>query len=87
MLFSELYSAYYNTVAAVLTEAVSHPVSKERLTELIEKYAFGESIVAIPEAFREERWQLLKADGTTPLKKVPSMPLTLLQKRWLKAVS
>lgn len=87
MLFSELYSAYYNTVAAVLTEAVSHPVSKERLTELIEKYAFGESIVAIPEAFREERWQLLKADGTTPLKNVPSMPLTLLQKRWLKAVS
>lgn len=29
MIFSELYGAYYNTVAAILTEAVAHPVSDE----------------------------------------------------------
>ena len=87
MLFSELYGAYYNTVAAVLTEAIAQPVDNTQLRKIVEKHAFGESIVSIPEAIKEERWQLLKADGTTPIKKVPTMPLSVLQKRWLKAVS
>lgn len=87
MIFSELYGAYYNTVAAVLSEAVAHPVSDGQLRKIIEKHAFGESIVSIPTALKEERWQLLKADGTTPIKNVPFLPLSLLQKRWLKAVS
>lgn len=86
MIFSELYGAYYNTVAAILTEAVAHPVSDESIGKIIKKYAFSESIWAIPEAIKEERWQLLKADGTTPITKEPSMPLTVLQKRWLKAI-
>ena len=25
MIFSELYGAYYNTVAVILTEAIAHP--------------------------------------------------------------
>lgn len=87
MIFSELYGAYYNTVAAVLSEAVTHPVSDGQLRKIIERHAFGESVVSIPSALKEERWQLLKADGTTPVKHAPSMPLSLLQKRWLKAVS
>lgn len=86
MFFSELYSAYYNTVAAILTEAVSHPMSVESMRNMIKKYAFSESIWAIPEALKEERWQLLKQDGTTPIVNKPSMPITLLQKRWLKAI-
>lgn len=86
MIFSELYGAYYNTIAAILTEAVEHPVSDERIGNIIKKYAFSESIWAIPEAIKEERWQLLKRDGTTPILTEPSMPLTVLQKRWLKAI-
>ena len=35
---------------------------------------------------REERWQLILPDGTTPIKNKPSMPITLLQKQWLKAI-
>ncbi len=87
MIFSELYGTYYNTVAVVLSEAASHPVSNEELRKIIEKYAFGESLVAISEAFKKERWQLLKADGTTPVKHAPTLPLSTLQKRWLKAVA
>ncbi|MGI6094085.1 MAG: WYL domain-containing protein [Lachnospiraceae bacterium] len=86
MIFSELYGTYYNTVAAILTEAVAHPVSDENIREIIKKYAFSESIWAISDAIKEERWQLLKSDGTTPITKKPSMPLTVLQKRWLKAI-
>ena len=87
MFFSEIYSAYYNAVAAVLSEAVTHLVSKEELRKIIEKHAFGESVIAIPEAIKGERWQLIKADGTTVIKNSPSLPLTLMQKSWLKAIA
>ena len=87
MFFSEIYSAYYNTVAAVLSEAVTHPVSKEELRKIIEKYAFGESVIAIPEAIIGGRWPLIKADGTTVIKHPPSLPLTQMQKSWLKAIA
>ena len=87
MIFSELYSVYYNTVAHILKRAVDHPVGKEELRHIIEKNAFEESILNIEPALTEEKWQLLKPDGTTVIKKKPEMPLTLLQKRWLKAIS
>ncbi len=87
MVFNELYSAYYNAVAAVLGEAVTHPLSLDELRSMIGKYAFGESVMAITTAIKEERWQLLKADGTTPIKNRPSLPLSDLQKSWLKAVA
>lgn len=86
MIFSELYGAYYNTVAAILAEAVAHPVTDDTVKKIIQKYAFSESIWAIPEAIKEERWQLIKPDGTTPISNKPDMPLTILQKRWLKAI-
>ena len=87
MIFNELYGAYYNTVAAILAEAVSHPVSDEKIREIIARHAFGESILTIPDAIKYERWQLIKQDGTTTLKNKPSLPLSTLQKRWLKAVA
>lgn len=86
-MFSELYSAYYNAVAAILRAAAEHPVTGGELRKLVEAYAFSESIPAIEQAFRQERWQLLRGDGTTPLKAVPDMPLSILQRRWLKAIS
>ena len=84
MIFSELYSAYYHTVAEILRQATDHPVGKEELRNIIEKNAFEESILNIEPALTEEKWQLLKADGTSVVKK---KPLTMLQKRWLKAIS
>lgn len=87
MIFSELYSAYYHTVAEILRQAADHPVGKEELRDIVEKNAFEESMLHIEPALAEEKWQLLKADGTTVIKKKPEMPLTLLQKRWLKAIS
>lgn len=86
MIFSELYGAYYNTVAVILTEAIAHPLTDRCMNEIIKKYAFSESIWAIPDAIKEERWQLILPDGTTPIKNKPSMPITLLQKQWLKAI-
>lgn len=87
MIFSEIYGAYYNAVAAVLREAVTHPVSDADIRRIVEKHAFGESILAIPSALKEERWKLLKPDGTAVIQNAPSMPLSLMQKRWLKAIA
>lgn len=87
MIFSELYGAYYNTVAVILTEAIAHPINNDTLGNLIQKYAFSESIWTIPDAIKEERWQLIKPDGTTPITNEPNMPLTTLQKSWLKAIA
>ena len=87
MLFSELYSAYYNTVADILKEAVDHPLQDKEINRIIEKKAFGESALTIPSALKEERWQLLLPDGTTLLNQAPTMPLTTLQKRWINAIA
>lgn len=86
MIFSELYSAYYNTVAQVLAAAVQHPLQKSELREIIERNAFGESVLKIEPAMTDERWQLIHADGSTPLQHSPTLPLTTLEKRWLKAI-
>lgn len=87
MIFSELYGAYYNTVASILKEAVDHPLEKHEIQSIIEKKAFGESLLGIEPALKEERWQLLNRDGTTNILYEPTMPATLIQKRWLKAIS
>lgn len=86
MIFSELYSAYYNAVAAILSRAVAGVADRAALTAAVNTHAFAESVLTILPALEEERWPLLYKDGTTPLLHSPTMPLTLLQKRWLKAV-
>ena len=87
MIFSEIYGAYYNAVAAVLREAVAHPVSDADIRRIVDQHAFGESILTIPSALKEGRWKLLKPNGTAVVQNAPSMPLSLMQKRWLKAVA
>lgn len=87
MIFSELYGAYYNAVAAILREAAERPVTKEELRRLTAENAFSESVLTIEPALTGGKWPLLRPDGTGVLRFPPTMPLTLLQKRWLKAVS
>ena len=87
MIFSELYSAYYNTIAAIITEILEGEPSEKALQKIIAECAFGESALTILPALKSEKWQLVHPDLTTPLEHIPTMPLTLLQKQWLKAVS
>lgn len=87
MIFSEIYGAYYNAVTDILRTAVSEAVTDDELRRIIGEHAFGESIMTIEPKLRDGRWKLLRPDGTTPLKHVPEMPLTTVQKRWLKAIS
>ena len=86
MIFNEVYGVYYRTVAAILAEAALHPVTGARVKEIVEKYALGESMLTIPGALSEGRWPLLRENGSTVLSGAPDLPLTLTEKRWLKAV-
>ena len=84
-LFSEIYSSYYTVVAQILTK--SH-ISEKEMTQLIQKNAFSESAMyLIPQL--KSNWSLLsEKEGTykSNLKKTPEMPLTILQKRWIKSL-
>ena len=86
MLFHEIYSTYFQTVGKILTEAVEHPLTTGEISSIIQNHAFEESALNIPESLGMARWQLLKEDGTTILRKKPTMPLTILQKRWINRI-
>lgn len=86
MLFNEIYGSYYNAVAQILTEAVNGELTDGRINEVIREKAFAESALTIPSKLKSGEWPLLKNDLTTPIKHEPTMPLTTLQKRWLRSL-
>jgi hypothetical protein len=87
MIFSELYSAYYRTVAAILSAILDGEQNEKALQDIVVGHAFGESVLTILPALKTEKWQLVHADMTTPIRHKPTLPLTMLQKQWLKAIS
>lgn len=86
MLFHEIYSSYYLAVSSVLREAVQGGLTGKEMNALVQKYAFGESLLTIPDGLKGEKWRLLHRDFSTPFEEEPSMPLTTLEKRWMKAL-
>lgn len=87
MIFNEIYSAYYNAVAKIISAIINGNADENRLNKIVEENAFGESMFSIIPSLKSEKWQLVNSDMTTPLKHIPTMPLTLMQKQWLKAIS
>ena len=86
MLFHEIYGTYFRVVADILAEAAAGTLTEGRMTELVREKAFAESMLTIPASLRDGTWPLLRDDLTTPIAHPPAMPLTTLEKRWLKAL-
>lgn len=86
MIFNEIYGVYYNTVAKVLEKAVKGELDERQLRETVKENAYRESSLELLPSLTDGRWQLLREDMTTPIKHAPEMPLTLLQKRWLRSL-
>ncbi len=86
MIFSELYSVYYHTVARILARALQDDVTEQDLQQEVLNCAFSESVFTILPNLKSQKWQLLHADRTPVLRHKPTMPLTELQKRWLKSL-
>ena len=84
-LFSEIYSAYYNAVSKILS---CRNLSKKDMIKIINEKAFSESSLYIMPRICDE-WKLVSENNgiyNSRLKNIPSMPLTAIQKRWIKTV-
>ena len=86
MLFSEIYSAYYNTVASIISYSQKGKLDSDTLYEIVKESAFPESFMTIGTALESGKWPLIKKDYSTNIKNIPTMPLSMLQKRWLKSL-
>ena len=86
MLFSEVYGSYFAVVSDILTEASASMMTDRRMTELVQEKAFAESGLSIPAALKSGDWPLLDQEMRSVLRYAPTMPLTTLQKRWLKSL-
>ena len=86
MLFSEIYSAYYNTVASIISYSQKEKLNSDTLYEIVKESAFPESFMTIGTALESGKWPLIKKDYSTNIKNIPTMPLSMLQKRWLKSL-
>ncbi|MBQ4562477.1 MAG: WYL domain-containing protein [Clostridia bacterium] len=87
MIFNEIYSAYFNAVADILAKLTEGDTEGCDLSAIVSEHAFGESALTILPALKSGKWQLVHPDMTTHIAHRPSMPLTDIQKRWLKAIS
>ncbi|MDY3722258.1 MAG: WYL domain-containing protein [Treponema sp.] len=86
MLFSEIYSAYYNTVASIISCSQQGKLDSDLLFKIVKESAFPESFMTIGSALETGKWPLIKKDYSTSIQNIPTMPLSVLQKRWLKAL-
>lgn len=87
MIFSELYSVYYNTVAKIMEAAFNPEATEKDLQRCVMEEAFSESVLTILPALKSGKWPLLHEDLSPVLLHKPTMPLTNLEKRWLKAIA
>lgn len=87
MIFNEIYSAYYNTVAKIIATVIAGKANEQNLNQIVSDYAFEESVLTVLPSLKSEKWQLIHGDMTTPLQHAPTLPLTITQKQWLKAIS
>lgn len=86
MIFSEVYSCYFQAVAKILGEAAQGSLTKAGLDRIVRQTAFEESIMVIPDALERQEWPLLTKEMETPIQHVPTQPLTYLQERWMKSL-
>ena len=86
MIFSEIYGSYFKAVSAILSKAVDGVLTERELTRTVLENAFGESLVTIPAKLTDGSWPLITKDFGSPLQHKPHMPLTTLEKQWLKAL-
>lgn len=86
MIFSELYSVYYTAVAKILTAALQTSATEADLQRIVREHAFAESVLTILPALKKGVWPLLTKELSPVLSHAPTMPLTLLEKQWLKAI-
>lgn len=86
MIFHEIYGCYYNAVAKLLDLAVEGRLTEREMYAVVNELGYEESVLNVIPALKEQRWQLVDETFATPIKKAPTLPLTELEKRWVKTI-
>ena len=89
-IFHEMYGAYFRIAAKVLGQP---EISEQALRQIVQQEGFRDSVLFVPQKLLPQKdgsdWGLLRRTNAGSLRRItkhaPQMPLTLLQKRWLKA--
>ena len=87
MIFNEIYSIYFLTMQRIIEQCIDGDCDDKKAQEIIREYSFNESFVPILSAIKKEEWKVVTKNYQTPIKDKPQIPLTLLQKRFLKTIS
>jgi hypothetical protein len=88
-LFSEVYSCYYSVVNKILNQSLKKTLSKRDINEIIEENAFQESALYILPKLISGEWSLLnniESGYTSKLSSSAKLPVTALEKAWLKSL-
>ena len=88
-LFSEIYSCYYTVVSKILNNSLNKSLSQKDINQIIEHNGFKESALYILPKLINGEWNLLNSIGnryTSKNKVNVKLPLTALEKAWLKAL-
>jgi len=89
-LFEKVYGCYYRAVKRILEEASEKTLTARQMEEMIRENGFQESALTIIPKLISGEWALgsLDAKGSfhSAVSHIPRLPLTHLQKSWLKAL-
>ena len=87
-LFTEIYNCYYQIVDEICKAAQEAPISEKDMLELAARFGYEESgYLIVPKLINH--WKLLEKTEEGYYSKIDNLevlPLTTLQKRWLKAI-
>lgn len=87
-LFTEIYNCYYQIVSKICAAAQDKPITEKDMLTLAARFGFEESgYMIVPKLIHN--WNLLEETKDGYLSKIDNpenLPLTTLQKQWLKAI-
>ncbi len=96
MIFNPINSAYFDIVARVLAEAVRRAktrkvgeqvMTREEVGEIVKKQLMGDAASEIVDNLFDGEWALMDNKGRVVLENRPILPLTTLEKQWLKTIA
>ena len=86
-LYSELYNCYYNIIHNLLSRR--SPFSRAELETVVNKEGFSETTLYLIPKIASGEWSFFEKNSdlyVSTLENEPAFALSLLQKRWLKAI-
>lgn len=90
-LFDKIYNCYYRIIRHMLDAAANRPISGQDMEDICRIYGFRESALSILPKIKDSTWALFQETASRTYRSrlhgpLPVLPLTLLQKAWLRSL-